>query len=114
MKKENKKHGGGAKPKEKKDIFQIKDFVPSNLIDKVIPQQPLQKISVNNIEGYNPEHAPNTLFPEWENKSITIIFVCFFIFFIVIIEAIFNKSIKFIIKHICIRSWICFIIFFFS
>ena len=70
MKKENKKHAGGAKPKEKKDIFQIKDFVPSNLIDKVIPQLPLTKISVNNIEGYIPDHAPNTLFPEWENKPI--------------------------------------------
>ena len=70
MKKDNKKHAGGAKQKEKKDIYQIKDFVPSNLIDQVIPQQPLKKISVNNIEPFNAEHIPNTLFPEWENKSI--------------------------------------------
>ena len=70
MKKDNKKHQGGAKQKEKKDIYQIKDFVPSNLIDQVIPQQPLKKISVNNIEPFNVEHIPNTLFPEWENKSI--------------------------------------------
>ena len=70
MKKDNKKHAGGAKQKEKKDIYQIKDFVPPNLIDQVIPQQPFKKISVNNIESFNPEHIPNTLFQEWENKSI--------------------------------------------
>ena len=69
MKKDNKKHAGGAKQKEKKDIYQIKDFIPSNLIDQVIPQQPLKKISVNNIESFNPEHIPNTLFQEWENKT---------------------------------------------
>ena len=70
MKRDNKKHNaGGAKAKEKKDIFQIKDYVPPNVIDQVIPQQPIKKISVNNIEGYKPEHIPNTLFPEWENKS---------------------------------------------
>ena len=70
MKKDNKKHNaGGAKTKEKKDIYQIKDYIPSNLIDQVIPQQPLNKISVSNIEGYVPEHTPNPLFEEWENKS---------------------------------------------
>ena len=69
MKKDNKKHAG-AKAKEKKDIYQIKDFIPSNLIDQVIPQQPLKKITVNSIEGYKPDHIPITLFPEWENKSI--------------------------------------------
>ena len=68
MKKDNKKHAGG-KAKDKKDIFQIKDYVPSNLIDQVIPQQPLKKPSVSTIPGYNPEHIPNSLFPEWENKS---------------------------------------------
>ena len=51
MKRDNKKHNaGGAKAKEKKDIFQIKDYVPPNVIDQVIPQQPLKKISVNNIK----------------------------------------------------------------
>ena len=70
MKKDNKKHNtGGAKVKEKKDVYQIKDFIPSNLIDQVIPQQPLKKVSISNIEGYTPSHIPNSLFEEWENKS---------------------------------------------
>ena len=69
MKKDNKKHAGGAKAKEKKDVYQIKDYIPSNLIDQVIPQQPLNKISVSSIEGYEPQHIPYPLFEEWENKS---------------------------------------------
>ena len=70
MKKDNKKHNaGGAKVKEKKDINQIKDYIPSNLIDQVIPQQPLNKVSVSSIEGYEPQHIPYPLFEEWENKS---------------------------------------------
>ena len=70
MKKDNKKHNLNAKTKEKKDIYQIKDFIPSNLIDQVIPQQPLKKPLVNNIQPYTPEHVPNTLCDEWENKTV--------------------------------------------
>ena len=69
MKKDNKKHAAGAKAKEKKDVYQIKDYIPSNLIDQVIPQQPLNKISVSSIEGYEPQRIPYPLFEEWENKS---------------------------------------------
>ena len=70
--KKDKKHIQGAtagKSKEKKDIFQLKDFVPSNLIDSVVPQKPLKKNSIQNIEQYKAEHIPNTLLEEWDYKT---------------------------------------------
>ena len=59
----------GGKQKEKKDIFQLKDFVPSNMIDSVAPQQPLKKCSIQNIEQYKAERIPNTLLEEWDYKT---------------------------------------------
>lgn len=71
MKKDKKHISGvsGGKPKEKKDIFQIKDFVPSNFIDTVVPQQPIKKFSIQNIEPYKAEHIPNMLVEEWDYKT---------------------------------------------
>ena len=70
--KKDKKHNPGApggKPREKKDIFQLKDFVPSNMIDSVIPQQPLKKFSIQNMEQFQAEHIPNTLLEEWDYRT---------------------------------------------
>ena len=51
MKISNKKSIINIKVKEKKEVKQIKDFIPPNLLDKVIPQQPLKQPSVNNIQS---------------------------------------------------------------
>ena len=71
MKKDKKHNPGttGGKSKDKKDIFQFKDFVPSNIIDSVVPQKPLKKLSIQNIEQYKAEHIPNTLLEEWDYKT---------------------------------------------
>ena len=72
MKKDKKHNNSGAiggKPKEKRDIYQLKDFIPQNLIDSVLPQQFLKKFSVQNLESYKAEHIPNILNEEWENKT---------------------------------------------
>jgi len=68
MKKEKKQPVIG-KSKEKKDIYQFKDFIPSNLIDSVLPQQPVKKFSVQNIEPFKTDHPPNILTEEWVSKS---------------------------------------------
>ena len=71
MKKDKKHISGvvGLKQKEKKDIYQIKDFVPSNLIDTVVHQQPLKKFPIQNIEQFKADHIPNTLLEEWDYKT---------------------------------------------
>ena len=69
MKKDKKHISLGGRQKEKKDIFQIKDFVPSNLIDSVVCQQPLKKCSIQTMEKYKPEYIPNTLHEEWDYKT---------------------------------------------
>ncbi len=70
MKISNKKSIINIKVKEKKEVKQIKDFIPPNLLDKVIPQQPLKQPSVSNIQSYTSLHIPNTLCEEWENKTV--------------------------------------------
>ena len=70
--KKDKRHISGAvslKLKEKKDIFQVRDFVPSNLIDTVVPQQPLKKFQIQNMEQYKAAHLPNILLEEWDYKT---------------------------------------------
>ena len=69
--KKDKKHisVSGGRQREKKDIFQIKDFVPSNLIDSVVSQQPLKKSTIQTFEQYKPEHFPNSLLEEWDYKT---------------------------------------------
>ena len=70
--KKDKRHISGAvslKQKEKKDIFQVRDFVPSNLIDTVVPQQPLKKFQIQNMEQYKADHLPNILLEEWDYKT---------------------------------------------
>ena len=70
--KKDKKHISGSiigKFKDKKDIIQFKDFVPSNIIDSIIPQKPLKKFVIQNFEQYKAEHIPNNLVEEWDNNK---------------------------------------------